>query len=241
MSLGGLTVIAIDAGVDENSLEHALNGEDDQKDKVIQLLLGNETDNMRLWLQEHTNALRSSPTKTRLARSRSDPEHPDALFLRPTAAEPIPDNTNDDDRCLTIPTPDKTVKPSLLTANESTEAAVGSLIEHRDLSSKFFMFESLIETIKSEHGPGGRSHWGAEDRRSKLLYIHLSNRTLLALWTSILSVVAPAMFRVIKGWFENDLEAFERNDWPLQPAGDSTVSKIELAILEVVTNIKNEM
>ena len=41
-----------------------------------------------------------------------------------------------------------------------------------DKSREFYLLESLIETVKNEHGAGDRAHWGGEDRRARLLFIY---------------------------------------------------------------------
>ena len=64
------------------------------------------------------------------------------------------------------------------------------------------LLDTLIETVKTEHGPGERTHWGAEDRRSKLSGIYLGQHTLTIFWSSILSVAVPAIYQALQLVFD---------------------------------------
>ncbi len=57
---------------------------------------------------------------------------------------------------------------------------------------------TLIDTIRNESTPGARNHWAGEDRRAKLIFIHLDRGFVAGLWTSILSVLGPGVYALIK-------------------------------------------
>jgi hypothetical protein len=69
---------------------------------------------------------------------------------------------------------------------------------------EYCLLDNLIETIKNEHGFGARNHWGGEDRRAKLAFIYMDHRALMTFWSSVLAVVAPAIYQAVTSVFAQD-------------------------------------
>jgi len=67
---------------------------------------------------------------------------------------------------------------------------------------EFYLIEALVETVKNEHGSGDRAHWGAEDRRARLLYIYMDRSKLYTFWTSVLSALLPVMYKGIASLYD---------------------------------------
>jgi hypothetical protein len=68
---------------------------------------------------------------------------------------------------------------------------------------EFYLIEALVETVKNEHGPGDRTHWGAEDRRARLLCIYMDRSKLYTFWTSVLSALVPVLYHGIASLYDN--------------------------------------
>jgi hypothetical protein len=61
----------------------------------------------------------------------------------------------------------------------------------------YHLLSNLIEVCQNEGGVGARTHWAGEDRRSKLIFIYLDQRTVYGLWTSIVSTLSPAVYHFV--------------------------------------------
>ena len=59
------------------------------------------------------------------------------------------------------------------------------------------LLETLIHTVHDEYRSGSRSHWGAEDRRTKLWFIMMSRGTINAFAAALLSGLGPVLVRLI--------------------------------------------
>lgn len=55
------------------------------------------------------------------------------------------------------------------------------------------LLESFMATVQDEYGGGSRGHWGAEDRRTKLWFIVMSQRTIGGLFLGLLSGLSPVI------------------------------------------------
>jgi hypothetical protein len=69
------------------------------------------------------------------------------------------------------------------------------------------LLSNLIDTVRSESTSGARDHWAGEDRRAKLIFIHLNDRFVAGLWTSILSVLGPGIYAVIQTFTNLETES----------------------------------
>lgn len=104
-------------------------------------------------------------------------------------------------------------------------------------SREFYLLESLIETVKNEHGTGDRAHWGAEDRRARLLFIHMDRQKLLGFWTSVISGFMPVLYNYVTTRYnpiqERDIQN-EVGQWNATLTGDGLLARIAVAILEAI-------
>lgn len=69
---------------------------------------------------------------------------------------------------------------------------------------EFYLIESLVETVRNEHASGDRDHWGAEDRRARLLFINMDQSTLYSFWASVLSALFPVLYRGIASLYNQE-------------------------------------
>ena len=77
---------------------------------------------------------------------------------------------------------------------------------------EFYLIESLVETVKNEHGPGDRAHWGAEDRRARLLFIYMDRSKLYSFWTSVLSALLPVLYHGIASLYNEEVDTDVQGD-----------------------------
>jgi hypothetical protein len=61
----------------------------------------------------------------------------------------------------------------------------------------YFLLGNLIDAIRNECVVGGRNHWAGEDRRSKLIFIYLDQRTVYGFWTSLFSGLGPMLYHFV--------------------------------------------
>eukprot|EP01043_Picozoa_sp_COSAG02_P071076 COSAG02_NODE_12844_length_1483_cov_24.817919_1_plen_143_part_00 len=97
--------------------------------------------------------------------------------------------------------------------------------------------ESLIETVKNEHGTGDRAHWGAEDRRARLLFIHMDRQKLLGFWTSVISAFMPVLYNYVTTRYNPIHECDIQNEvgqWNATLTGDGLLARVAVAILEAI-------
>eukprot|EP01045_Picozoa_sp_COSAG04_P021783 COSAG04_NODE_2377_length_4238_cov_4.969105_5_plen_824_part_00 len=66
------------------------------------------------------------------------------------------------------------------------------------------LLTNLIHTVRSESTSGGRDYWAGEDRRAKLIFIHLNKSFVAGLWTSVVSVIAPGVYVLVFGEIERE-------------------------------------
>jgi hypothetical protein len=59
------------------------------------------------------------------------------------------------------------------------------------------LLETLIQTVQDEYRVGSRTHWGAEDRRTKLWFIVTGQNTIRAFAAAVLSGVSPVVLHII--------------------------------------------
>jgi hypothetical protein len=59
------------------------------------------------------------------------------------------------------------------------------------------LLERLIATVHDEYGRGSRGHWGAEDRRTKLWFIVLTQNTIGGLFVGLISGLGPVIAHFI--------------------------------------------
>jgi hypothetical protein len=78
--------------------------------------------------------------------------------------------------------------------------------EFMDKHIEYCMLETLIDTVKNEHGSGSRQHWGGEDRRAKLVFIYMDRQALGLIIGTVLSVMLPAVISALSSIFKYDTE-----------------------------------
>ena len=59
------------------------------------------------------------------------------------------------------------------------------------------ILETIIHTVHDEYRSGSRSHWGAEDRRTKLWFIVMGQNTITGFFGVLLSGISPALVHVV--------------------------------------------
>jgi hypothetical protein len=57
------------------------------------------------------------------------------------------------------------------------------------------LLETLIHTVHDEYRSGSRSHWGAEDRRTKLWFIMMSGETIKVFLAALVSGLGRLMLK----------------------------------------------
>jgi hypothetical protein len=106
-----------------------------------------------------------------------------------------------------------------------------------DKSREFYLLESLIETVKNEHGAGDRAHWGGEDRRARLLFIYMDRGKLWGFWSSVLSALVPLIYKGVASMYDtletHDVRA-EVDGWNETMSAERLSARIGLAILEAM-------
>ena len=70
--------------------------------------------------------------------------------------------------------------------------------DRAEATHRWQMLENLIHTIEAEHGEGSRKHWGAEDRRTQLWFIVMTEGTIKGFATALLSGVAPFIIHALE-------------------------------------------
>eukprot|EP01051_Picozoa_sp_SAG22_P021485 SAG22_NODE_4758_length_1172_cov_1.780056_3_plen_76_part_00 len=59
------------------------------------------------------------------------------------------------------------------------------------------LLETIIHTVHDEYRVGSRSHWGAEDRRTKLWFIVMGQNTVKDFAAALLSGLSPIIVHAI--------------------------------------------
>ena len=59
------------------------------------------------------------------------------------------------------------------------------------------MLDNFIHTVQDEYRVGSRSHWGAEDRRTKLWFIVMGQNTIKGFAAALVSGVSPLILHII--------------------------------------------
>ena len=59
------------------------------------------------------------------------------------------------------------------------------------------LLETFIHTVQDEYRVGSRSHWGAEDRRTKLWFIVMGQNTIKGFAAALVSGASPLLLHVI--------------------------------------------
>jgi hypothetical protein len=59
------------------------------------------------------------------------------------------------------------------------------------------LLDKLAATVQDEYGKGSRGHWGAEDRRTKLWFIVLTQNTIGGLFVGLISGLGPVIAHFI--------------------------------------------
>jgi hypothetical protein len=59
------------------------------------------------------------------------------------------------------------------------------------------LLETLIQTVDNEYRIGSRSHWVAEDRRTKLWFIVMGQNTIKGFAAALLSGISPIIIHII--------------------------------------------
>jgi len=79
--------------------------------------------------------------------------------------------------------------------------------ERSEANFKCAVLDSIIESIANEQSGHERTHWGDEDRRCKLMMFAMSQRNLIAFWSTIVSVVAREAYSSLQHLFKYDYHA----------------------------------
>ena len=69
--------------------------------------------------------------------------------------------------------------------------------DYQMVTQCYRLLETLIGTVYDEYRVGSRSHWGAEDRRTKLWFIVMGQNTIRGFAAALVSGLLPVVLRVV--------------------------------------------
>ena len=78
-----------------------------------------------------------------------------------------------------------------------TAGGLGELERAEMATHCYRLLETLIQTVDNEYRIGSRSHWGAEDRRTKLWFIVMGQNTIKGFAAALLSGISPIIIHII--------------------------------------------
>jgi len=78
-----------------------------------------------------------------------------------------------------------------------TADGLGELERAEMATHCYRLLETLIQTVDNEYRIGSRSHWGAEDRRTKLWFIVMGQNTIKGFAAALLSGISPIIIHII--------------------------------------------
>jgi hypothetical protein len=75
---------------------------------------------------------------------------------------------------------------------------------HREMVTQCYrLLETIIHTVYDEYRAGSRSHWGAEDRRTKLWFIVMGQNTIKGFFAALLSGTSPVLVHALLAHLEH--------------------------------------